>query len=202
MSITSLIILFLVATIVIYIRNNSGKKRDTPVRNYDNVTPGQPIYSAESGENEADDDIEGDPLFKKSLDKLTSVVMPDKYGDFNDAKKIGKTIAKINEEVSGYIRPGTEKYVRFFDVLYTIVMGRMLKSGNKMLISALEYTREQQMDWIEKGKSQTFVKGMSDDPLVAKAEVIMSVCEKCWFKNIKTTMFRKDLEKHNLPKSL
>lgn len=202
MSITSLIILFLVATIVIYIRNNSGKKRDTPVRNSDNVTPEQPIYSAESGENEADDDIEGDPLFKKSLDKLTSVVMPDKYGDFNDAKKIGKTIAKINEEVSGYIRPGTEKYVRFFDVLYTIVMGRMLKSGNKMLISALEYTREQQMDWIEKGKSQTFVKGMSDDPLVAKAEVIMSVCEKCWFKNIKTTMFRKDLEKHNLPKSL
>lgn len=81
-------------------------------------------------------------------------------------------------------------------------MGRMLGSGNNMLVSALEYTREQQMDWIEKGKSQTFVKGMSDDPLVAKAEVIMSVCEKCWFKNIKATMFREDLEKHNLPKSL
>lgn len=195
MSITTLIVIILVVAVVIYRRISSNNKKELPVRNTDNAIP--PEYSTETGE-----DIEENPLFRKSLDKLTSVVMPDKYGDFNEAKKIGKTIAKINEEVSGYIKPGTEEYVRFFDVLYIIVMGRMLRSGNNMLVSALEYTREQQMDWIEKGKSQTFVKGMSDDPLVAKAEVIMSVCGKCWFKNIKATMFREDLEKHNLPKSL
>lgn len=78
----------------------------------------------------------------------------------------------------------------------------MRRSQVNMQAEATEYTLLQQYDWETKGKCQTFVKGLSEDPLVAKAEIIMSICEKCWFKNIKTTMFRKDMEKFNLPHSL
>lgn len=147
-------------------------------------------------------DFLSNPVLAAGLAKLKAVVVPDKHGDYNDCKKVGKTIAKINEEVSAVLTPGSEEYINYFHALYRTVIGSMRSSSDNMMSSAMEYTLIQQEEWMENGKCQTFVKGLSDDPLVAEAEVIMAACEKCWFKNIKTTMWRKDMEKYNLPKSL
>lgn len=194
MSVTSIIVIIGVVAVIIWKKSKKSSPSAT-TSGYESE------YIEDSSDGEVDTyDFSSNPVLKKGLDRLKSVVTPNKHGEFNDAKKIGKTIASINEEVSAVLPAGSEAYVEYFESLYRNVIVYMLNSSNRMQAEATAYTLEQQAAWEKTGKSQTFVKGLSEDSLVAKAEVIMAVCEKCWFGNIKTTMFRKHMEKYNLPR--
>lgn len=138
-------------------------------------------------------------VLTNAFNSLRQAVLPDKYGKYKFEDKVGKIFKKINEEVSQVLEPGSENYVNFFKVLYWKVMREMSKSSDPKMVEYLEYSISEREEWETKGKSQTFCKGMSDDPLVATAEVIMAAVAKCLYKNKKTTMFRKDMEKYNLP---
>lgn len=183
------------AIIVVVIKKKKGSKSDDDFTENTSSDVAVPHETVENG------DFSRNPILADGLAKLKKVVAPDKYGDYNDCKKVGKTIAKINEEVSTVLRPGSSEYVEYFHSLYHAVIASMYNSPDKKMKETMEYTLHQQEEWEKTGKCQTFRTGLSPDPLIAEAEVIMTACEKCWFKNIKATIWRKDLEKYNLPKS-
>lgn len=191
-----IIILIVVAVIVFAVVK---KKNANPGTISTSNTAGRVSSEVLEGDVE---DFSANPILADGLSKLKSAVAPNKHGEYNDAKKIGKTIATINEQVSTILKPGSEEYVKYFHSLYRAVIGSMVSSSDSKMKKAIEYTLNQQAEWEQTGKCQTFVKGLSEDSLVAEAEVIMTACEKCWFDQIKTTMWRKDMEKFNLPKSV
>lgn len=189
------VILIVVAVIVFVVKKKKAKSADEP-------TSSKAAYAPMASSAADPSDFSANPVLAAGLTKLESVVAPNKYGEYNDCKKVGKTIAEINEKVSAVLKPGTEEYVEYFHSLYHTVISSMISSSDSKMKDAIEYTLNQQAEWEQNGKCQTFVKGLSEDPLIAEAEVIMTACEKCWFSNIKTTMWRKDMEKYNLPKSV
>lgn len=192
------IILIVVAVIIFVVKKN---KKDTS-KHVDESTPSAATYTSTASSSVNVAEFSDNPILAEGLAKLKSAVTPNRHGEYNDAKKIGKTIGAINEKVSTILTPDSEEYVEYFHSLYHAVIGVMISSPDSKMRNAIEYTLNQQAEWEQHGKCQTFVKGLSEDSLVAEAEVIMTACEKCWFDNVKTTMWRKDMEKFNLPKSV
>lgn len=133
--------------------------------------------------------------------KLLNAFSPNKNGEFNDAKACGLALAETDATVSKILGKRSDNYVVFFAVSYDRILSSMLGSDNATLIEYARYTLDQVEEYYATGKCQTFVKGLHPDGLVARAEILMAIIEKCWFGNKKTTMFRKDMEKHTLPSS-
>lgn len=189
-----IVFIIVVAVVIVVVRKSKSRSAEHEVS--------QVTYETAELPSGATADFSDNPVLVSGLNKLRAVVSPDKYGDYNDCKKVGKTIGEINEEVSAILQPGSPEYVEYFHSLYRAVIGSMLSSPDDKMREAIAYTLNQRQEWLQTGKCQTFVKGLSEDPLVADAEVIMTACEKCWFGNLKTTMWRKDMEKFNLPESV
>lgn len=193
----SILIVIVIAIIVVVVIRNKKKTGAAVQRSSEGTLP-----NAKSQYDQVEEqDLSNNPVLAEGLKTLLKVVTPDKYGDYNDCKKVGKTIEKINKDVSAILQPGSSEYVEYFHSLYHTVIDSMYNSSDKKMKETMEYTIHQQEEWEKTGKCQTFRTGLSPDSLVAEAEVIMTACEKCWFKNIKATIWRKDLEKYNLPKS-
>lgn len=208
-TIMTTIIIILIIVAIIYFATKSKKQND-------NATTAAPA----TGSDDAFDDLIAEtigssralqtdenaaPVDKALLDQkvteLTQVMMPNKHGDFNDMKKVGKTLAKMNEEISKTYAKGTPEYDTFFNALYAMTLFRILHSGNEKLKAVTQYTIVEWDQCLDNGVSKSFKKGVSEDLLVSKAELLMAIAEKCWFDNIKLTLFRKDMEKYNLPSS-
>lgn len=151
-----IITLAVIAIIIVAVKKSKGSKASPSIQKLETqVTLDSNTDFSKFQNNE---------ILNWGLNTLLAVVSPDKHGDFNDAKKVGKTIAQINSEVSTVLQPGSQDYIEYFNTIYENVIYSMRRSQVNMQAEATEYTLLQQYDWETKGKCQTFVKGLSEDP--------------------------------------